>query len=55
MKKNDSDVEMRKKSKQEKLFYEKPRCVEVQLMADQTLGGCNLSSNIDCDPVLMVS
>ena len=57
MKKNTSDIEMRKVNKHARRFYEKPRCVEVQLMADQALTGCNLQSgdNAACNVLSMNS
>jgi len=49
MKKN-NNVELRKENSQEKKCYEKPRFDTVQLIADQTLSGCNLLPNSTCDP-----
>ncbi len=56
MKKNISDVEVPKERKQNRLFYEKPQCKEVQLIADHTLGStCSFSSGTTCNELMLMN
>jgi hypothetical protein len=45
-----NDFELLKEERQEKQFYAKPQFDAVQLIADQTMGGCSLLSGSSCDP-----